>query len=135
MKRATIAVAMTVFSIVAGCHRSAGSASDTHMDRPSRSRPIQSEANEVDRLVAEIQRADSPQAEADAIGRLRNHLVDQGLTYTIRAFRTYDNVAVDDPSTRPDPLRVEATIFRGRDTVRSFQFVPRANRNLVLLGE
>ncbi len=96
---------------------------------------MQRESDKLGGIIGDVQNAKTPQAEADALRRLRKHELDEGLTYTVRAVRTYDNVPVSDPSTRPDPVLVTVTIFRGRDVVRTFNFYPRDNRNLVLMGE
>ncbi len=116
---------------MAGCSHD----SPRTMDRPSQSQSVQRESDKLGGIVADVQNAKTPQAEADALRRLRKHELDEGLTYTVRAVRTYDNAPVDDPSTRPDPVLVTVTIFRGRDLVRTFNFYPRDNRNLVLMGE
>lgn len=94
-----------------------------------------SEHDALGRLVSDVQTAQTPQAEADALRRLRQYEKDQGLTYATRSFRTYDNAVIADPSVSRDPLRTEVTIFRGRETLRTFQFIPRDNRNLAQLGE
>ena len=57
------------------------------------------------------------------------------MTYTVRTVNrdTGERVAGATESTLP--LRVEVSLFRGRDLVRSFSFLPKDNRNLSLLGE
>jgi hypothetical protein len=89
----------------------------------------------LDRLISDVQTAPTPQAEADALRRLRKYEMDHGLTYATRSFRTYDNAVVTDPSVSRDPVRIEVTIFRGRETQRTFQFIPKDNHNLALMGE
>jgi hypothetical protein len=105
------------------------------MDRPSQTIVVETETDALGRLVSDVQTAQTAQQEAEALRRLRKYESDHGLTYATRSFRTYDNVAVDDPSVSRDPVRTEVTIFRGRDTLRTFQFVPKDNRNLSLMGE
>jgi hypothetical protein len=105
------------------------------MDRPSYTVTVQSQAADLETLVQNVQKAKTPQAEADALRRLRKYESDNGLTYTVSTFRTYDNLAIDDPSVRSDPVRAEVTIFRGRDTVRTFNFITKDNRNLAIMGE
>ena len=105
------------------------------MDRPSYTVTVETQANDLESLVANVQTARTPQEEADALRRLRKYESDNGLTYTVRTFRTYDSAPVTDPSVRPDPVRADVTIFRGRDAVRSFSFNPKDNRNLALMGE
>ncbi len=105
------------------------------MDRPSQTIVVESETDALGRLVSDVQTAQTPQQEAEALRRLRKYESDHGLTYATRSFRTYDNAVVNDPSVSRDPVRTEVTIFRGRDTLRTFQFVPKDNRNLALMGE
>ena len=107
------------------------------MDRPSQTTVIVegAPAASLDRLISDVQTAKTAQEEAEALRRLRKYESDHGLTYATRSFRTYDNAAVADPSVSRDPVRTEVTIFRGRDTVSTFQFVPKDNRNLAVMGE
>jgi hypothetical protein len=105
------------------------------MDRPSQTIVIESESDALGRLISDVQTAQTAQEEGDALRRLRKYESDQGLTYATRSFRTYDNAVVNDPSVSREPVRTEVTIFRGRDTLRTFQFVPKDNKNLSLMGE
>lgn len=105
------------------------------MDRPSQTIVIETETDALGRLVSDVQTAPTAREEAEALRRLRKYETDHGLTYATRSFRTYDNALVADPSVSRDPVRTEVTIFRGRDTLRTFQFVPKDNRNLSVLGE
>jgi uncharacterized protein YcfL len=105
------------------------------MDRPSQTIVVETETDALGRLISDVQTAQTAQEEAEALRRLRKYETDHGLTYATRSFRTYDNVVVDDPSVSRDPIRTEVTIFRGRDTLRTFQFVPKNNRNLAVMGE
>ena len=105
------------------------------MDRPSQTIVVESESDALGRLVSDVQTAQTAQEEGEALRRLRKYETDHGLTYATRSFRTYDNAVVEDPSVSREPVRTEVTIFRGRDTVRTFQFVPKDNRNLALMGE
>jgi hypothetical protein len=95
---------------------------------------IRSEANTVDDYASTIQTARTPTEEADAIRNLRQYEVKNGLTYQIQAVRVADNVPVKEPSASGQPVTVTVTIYRGRDTVKTFSFVPKDNRNLVLFG-
>jgi hypothetical protein len=94
-----------------------------------------SESDALGRLISDVQTAQTPQAEAEAVRRLRQYEKDHNLTYATRSYRTYDNAVISDPSVSRDPLRTEVTIFRGRETLKSFQFIPKDNRNLAQLGE
>jgi len=105
------------------------------MERPSQTIVVETETDALGQLVSDVQTAQTAQQEAEALRRLRKYESDHGLTYATRSFRTYDNVSVNDPSVSRDPVRTEVTIFRGRDTLRTFQFVPKDNRNLSLMGE
>ena len=115
-----------------------GCKSDLHSD-PKPSRPsagsVQRQANTLEDYVADVQGAKNPQQEADALRALRKLEISNGLTYEAKAFRTDTNVAVPSPSTASGPLRLQMTIFRGRDVVTTFNFVPHDNRNLAILGE
>ena len=140
MKRTICALAQ--LAIVVGCRKDheptvLGTPTEEtrQMDRPSYTVTVQSQAADLETLVQNVQKAQTPQAEADALRRLRKYESDNGLTYTVRTFRTYDNLAIDDPSVRSDPVRAEVTIFRGRDTVRTFNFIAKDNRNLAIMGE
>jgi len=125
--------------IVAGCqekHNEPRGAPQT-MDRPLQTTVIVEgqAADSLDRLISDVQTAKTPQAEAEALRRLRKSETTNGYTYATRSFRTFDNAVVADPSVSRDPVRTEVTIFRGRDTLRTFQFVPKDNRNLAVMGE
>jgi hypothetical protein len=129
---------LIVFSLIGtcaiGCARRNDSTEIRQMDRPVGG-SAQRQANAMEDDILAIMRAPTPAAEADAIRRLHRELSDKGMTYTINTIRTYDNVRVNSPSVGNDPVRAEVTIFRGRDVVRTFNFVPQDNRNLALLGE
>jgi hypothetical protein len=113
---------------VAGCRSNKG------MDRPSQTTSVRSEAGTVDDYVVRIQEARSPQQEADALRALRKHMTDNGLTYQTRTFRVANNTPVEVASAQGQMVRAEVTLYRGREVVRTFQFVPKDNRNLALLG-
>ena len=42
---------------------------------------------------------------------------------------------ISSSTSAPDPIRTEVTIFRGRETLRTFQFIPKDNHNLSVMGE
>ncbi|MEA2736107.1 MAG: hypothetical protein QOE14_2558, partial [Humisphaera sp.] len=106
------------------------------MDRSQSTVVIETpQGDALGRMVSDVQNAPTAEAEASALRRLRDYVKDNGYTYSIRSFRPDDNAPIKDPSVRHDPVRSEVTIFRGRDTLRSFQFMPRDNRNLSQLGE
>ena len=119
-----------VFAAI-GCH----STSTRRVESRERSVPLQREAATADDFIAAIQAAHTAAAEADAIRKLRQWEVNNGLTYTIHTFRTYDNALVDGASVGNQPVRAQVTIFRGCEVVRTFTFIPKDNRNLALFGE
>jgi hypothetical protein len=123
----TIALAMLV-----GCRSHANG--DPTPRRPKQD-SVQREARTLDDYIANVQGAQNAQQEADALRALRRHEIANGLTYQVAAFDTATNVRIASPSTHGGPLRVQLTIFRRRDTVSTFNFVPHDNRNLALLGE
>jgi hypothetical protein len=130
--------ALLILTAAVGCRSSSSSSSSEsieQMDRPSQTTSVRVERDSLTDHVAAVQNAQTPAAEGDAIRRLRKYESDNGLTYTIRTARTFDNLPVNDPSTLTDPVRAEVTIFRGRDVLRTFQFIAKDNRNLALLGE
>jgi hypothetical protein len=97
--------------------------------------PVQRDAVTADDYIAAIQAARTPAEEADAIRKLRQWEISNGMTYRIRTFRTEDNAVIDAASVKDQPVRAEITIYRGREVVRTFSFMPKDNRNLVLFGE
>ena len=109
----------------------------SHTDRVEQRTETVSVAHEeqkIDPLIVDVQSAPTPQAEADAITRLRKYETDHGLTYTVRTFRTVDNMPVQVASAQNAPVRTEVTIYRGREVINKFYFVPKDNRNLALFG-
>jgi hypothetical protein len=95
---------------------------------------IRHEANTLDDYAGAVQTARTPTEEADAIRNLRQYEVNNGLTYQMQAVRVADNVPVKEPSASGQPVTVTVTIYRGRDVVKTFSFVPKDNRNLLLFG-
>jgi hypothetical protein len=120
--------------IAFGCHHNNDATEVRQMDRPVGG-TAQAQSNALENDVMNIMKAPTPAAEADALRRLHRELSDRGLTYTINTTRTYDGAAVPSASVGNQPIRAEVTIFRGRDVVRTFNFVPQDNRNLALLGQ
>ena len=131
MKRALLVIFAA--ALFGGCR--AHDDRDPIPPRPRESPSVQRQAATLDDFVADIQGAQTQQQEADAIRALREYERTNGLTYKIDTFRTADNVPVEDPSTARFPVRAQITIYRGREVVRTFNFVPHDNRNLALFGE
>jgi len=132
-----ISLALLAFVIVGCAPKETGPrGAPQPTDKPSQTLiTIESESDALGRLTSDVQTAQTPQAEAEALRKLRKYETDHGLTYATRSFRTFDNAAVSDPSVSRDPIRTEVTIFRGRETLRTFQFVPKDNHNLSVMGE
>jgi hypothetical protein len=132
-----ISLALLSFAIVGCASKETGPrGAPQTMNTPSQTTiTIENESDALGRLTSDVQTAQTPQAEAEALRKLRKYETDHGLTYATRSFRTFDNAAVGDPSVSRDPVRTEVTIFRGRETLRTFQFVPKDNRNLAVMGE
>ena len=97
--------------------------------------PVQREAVTADDYVMNVVTAPTPAAEADALRKLRQWEIDNGMTYRLKVYRSSDYAELQDASTIREPVRAEVTIYRGRDPVRSFVFQPKDNRNLAVLGE
>jgi hypothetical protein len=107
----------------------------THAPRPNETAPIAPKAATADDYIASIQAARTPAEEADAIRKLRQWELANGLTYRIQTTRIEDNAAVDPSSAGVVPVRAHVTIYRGRDVLRTFNFAVKDNRNLALFGE
>jgi hypothetical protein len=93
---------------------------------------------EVERLHIfglELQTSRDAYGEADVIRRLREWMTSRGFTYTLRAHRPEGSTPVASPSTSNQRLRAHMQIFRGREMLHEFTFVPRNNRNLATLGQ
>ena len=93
---------------------------------------------EVDRLRTLALRVQTPRDrfdEADAVKDLRAFLSRNEMTYTVRATRTDADAPVEAPAMSATPVRVVMEIFRGRESLYTFAFVPLDNRNLALLGQ
>jgi hypothetical protein len=97
--------------------------------------PVRSEAQTLAQLALGIQDAPDGIAEGAAVERMRKWMSDHGLTYQIATFRTDTNMQVDSPSALAHPVRTNVSVYRGRQPVYSFAFVPKDNRNLALLGQ
>ena len=93
------------------------------------------EAERLHDLALDVQTPRDRYEEAEAIKRLRAYLSQNNLTYTTRAVRTDADTVVESPATSAAPVRVTMEIFRGREPLYTFTFVPRDNRNLALLGQ
>ncbi len=93
---------------------------------------------EVERLRTLALRVQTPTDkydEATAIKDLRSYLARNDMTYTIRATRPDADAPVEAPAASATPVRVVMEIFRGRESLYTFAFVPIDNRNLALLGQ
>ena len=130
-----VLIGLCAIAVLAGCRASAEVDPDPMPPQPSESKSVQRQARTLDDFVADIQGAQTQQQEADAIRALREYERRNGLTYKIETFRTADSAPVADASTATVPVRAQITIFRGREVVRTFNFVPHDNRNLTLFGE
>lgn len=131
--KSTIAIGLAALLI--GCHGHNSSDTPPNPPSPRESTSVQRQANNLDDYVTAVQGAQTQQQEADAIRALRQYEIKNGLTYRIGTFAPADNSVVVNPSTYNQPVRTQVTIYRGRDVVRTFNFVPKDNRNLALFGE
>ena len=109
--------------------------STTRVEHREETTTVRQDANTVDDYAAAVQAAHTPTEEADALRKLHQWLAQNGFTFTTQAVRVADNVPIASPSTTGQPVSVTVTVYRGRDVVKSFSFVPKDNRNLALLGE
>lgn len=131
--RLIAASSLALIVSVAGCHSSTRTekVDETHTS----SATVRREADTVNDRIAAVQGAKSPVDEAEALRQLRKYETDHGLTYTVRTFRTFDGTEVPGSSLASQPVRAQVTIYRGREVLQSFNFIPRDNRNLAILGE
>src|SRR3954468_3633536 len=136
MRLMTLAAISILFTGI-GCgphHRTTTTTTETRTDGYGESaRPLASPT--LDSLIQNVQSAKSPQAEADALRALRKYETEQGMTYTVRSVDRDTGRAVAGPTVSSSPMRTEVSLFRGRDLVRTFSFLPKDPRNLALLGE
>ena len=93
------------------------------------------EAERLHDLALAVQTPRDRYEEAEAIKRLRAYLSQNNLTYTTRAVRADGGAVVESPATSAARVRVTMEVFRGREPLYTFTFVPRDNRNLALLGQ
>jgi hypothetical protein len=127
-------LSIVIAAILLGCQHHNDATEVHQMDRPAGG-SVQSQSNALENEVINVMKAPTPAAEGDALNRLKAEMSSKGLTYTITTTRTYDGAAVPSASMGNQPVRAEVTIYRGRDVVRTFDFVPRDNRNLAKLGQ
>src|SRR5205814_3439275 len=116
--------------VLCGCHTST-----TRVESREQTVPVARDSATVQDYIVAIQSAPTPAAEADAIRSLRQWEISNRMTYRIRTIRTEDNAVIDAASVKNQPFRAHVTIYRGREVVRTFSFIPKDNRNLVLFGE
>jgi hypothetical protein len=128
-------IAILLAAVLIGCHGHGSSDTPANPPPPRESTSVQRTADNLDDYVTYVQGAQTQQQEADAIRALRKYEISNGLTYKIATFRPADNAVVTNASTTAQPVRAQVTVFRGRDVVRTFNFVPKDNRNLALFGE
>ena len=129
--KTTFAILLAALFVGCRAHVSA----DPKPQPPRESVSVQRQAENLDDYITNVQGAQTQQQEADAIRALRKYEISNGLTYKIATFRPADNAVITDASTVAQPVRTQVTIFRGRDVLRTFNFVPKDNRNLALFGE
>jgi len=86
-------------------------------------------------LATDVQVARDGLSESEALQRLNKWEAEHNMIYQIKAVRLDTGMAVATPSVHPYPIRVDVSVFRGAQPIYNFSFVPRDNRNVVLLGE
>jgi len=127
-------------AILAGCHSSTQTTSTTTSttkidETHASSLTVRREADTADDYIARVQGAKTAIDEAEALRQLRQYETEHGLTYTVRTFRAIDNTEVPSSSLASQPVRAQVTVYRGREPLRTFNFIPKDNRNLTILGE
>jgi hypothetical protein len=134
-RRATIVLSAVTLSLACACQPR--EPQKTTVVLPAKPVPPDAprDADRLRTLALAVQTPRDTYAEADAIKRLRAYLSQNNLTYTTRAVRTDSETVVESPATAAAPVRVTMEVFRGREPLYTFTFVPRDNRNLALLGQ
>lgn len=98
-------------------------------------REARAERRDARSLALDVQSAADAPTEADALRRLRQEMLREGYTYEIRTYGLESGRLLEAGSVTDAPVRTEVQIFRGREPVHSFAFIPKDNRNLALLGQ
>jgi hypothetical protein len=89
----------------------------------------------VDRLIQNVVDAPDGTSEAKSLARLRDWMSEHRMMYhvAVENVQTRDIAAPTGAESR-QPLRVTVEMYQGQQIFRTFQFVPRDNRNLTQLG-
>jgi hypothetical protein len=135
LRRVTIGLGVVSVSLMFGCQPR--ERRETTVVLPSDPVPPSAprEADRLRDLALDVQTPRDPYEESEAIKRLRAYLAQNNLTYTTRAVRADSDAVVESPATSKAPVRVTMEVFRGREPLYTFTFVPRDNRNLAQLGQ
>jgi hypothetical protein len=89
---------------------------------------------DLNRIIQNITNAPDGRAEADALNRLHDWMTDHRMTYHVMVENAQNQSAAPAAPEANYPLRVTVEIYQGEQRYRTFQFVPRDNRNLTALG-
>jgi hypothetical protein len=135
LRRATIVLSAASVSLTCACQPRERREPTVVLPSDPVSPSAPREADRLRDLAVAVQTPRDAYAEADAIKRLRAYLAQNNLTYTTRAVRAESDTLVESPATSVAVVRVTMEVFRGREALYTFTFVPRDNRNLALLGQ
>lgn len=90
--------------------------------------------NELDRIIQSVVGTPDGQSEATALARLHHWMTDHDMIYHVAVENAQNDQAVPAAAESHYPLRVTVEIYRKDQLYRTFDFVPRDNRNLTALG-
>src|SRR4051812_40805287 len=124
MQNITTALLLASAILAAGCQSHPNT---TRVEQREETTTVRRDADTLDNYAAAVQAAHTPTEEADALRSLHQWMAKNGFTYQTQAVRVADNVPLRDPSVSGQPVSVTMTVYRGRDMVKTFSFVPKDN--------
>ena len=122
------------FSMI-GCHGSATTHTPPPPEQDVRVAPIRTESDDLQELANQVQYATDRVEEGAALKRLQRWQIDHGTTFKLETVNAQTKANVPSPSTYSQPLMANVTVFRGQQPLYRFNFIPKDNANLALLGQ
>lgn len=126
---------LMVLCVMLGCaDRRDRTRATEDFSRDPEPQPLRTDEPTVDRLASAVLTARDTTEEADALKRLWKHMSDEQLTYELKTYVVGTNRVVDSPADHQGRLRAQMQVFRGKEKIYQFSFIPQENSNLSLLG-
>ena len=88
----------------------------------------------VQGIARQIQMARDPLEEADALKRLHAYAADHKYTYSVASYHPETGKRIKSATAAKFPIRTEVTVYRASQPLHTFSFVPKDNRNVVLIA-